>query len=57
MISYMSDIFVLPHFRGQEIKVSIDDFGNGYSSLSAMQDLAVNTVKIDRPFIQSKDET
>jgi len=53
----MSDIIVLPHFRGQEIKVSIDDFGNGYSSLSAMQDLAVNTVKIDRSFIQSKDET
>tara|TARA_R110002073_G_scaffold173800_3_gene330940 strand:- start:19002 stop:20951 length:1950 start_codon:yes stop_codon:yes gene_type:complete len=38
------------------VKVSIDDFGTGYSSLSAMQDLAVNLVKIDRSFI-NKIET
>jgi diguanylate cyclase (GGDEF)-like protein len=32
------------------IKVSIDDFGTEYSSLSVIQDLAANTIKIDRSF-------
>lgn len=33
------------------IQVSIDDFGTGFSSLSIMQDLAVNIIKIDKVFI------
>ncbi len=40
-------------YRG--VKVSIDDFGTGYSSLSAIQDLAVNVVKIDRSFVNRLD--
>jgi len=42
--------------QGKGIKVSIDDFGTGYSSLSAMQDLGVNTVKIDRSFINKLED-
>ncbi|WP_432459974.1 putative bifunctional diguanylate cyclase/phosphodiesterase [Agarivorans sp. QJM3NY_25] len=57
---FTSDIVLLSQqikdLQDKGIKVSIDDFGTGYSSLSIMQDLAVNTVKIDRSFV-SRMET
>ncbi|MFA3793104.1 putative bifunctional diguanylate cyclase/phosphodiesterase [Aliiglaciecola sp. SL4] len=37
------------------IKVSIDDFGTEYSSLSVIQDLSANKVKIDKAFVDSLD--
>lgn len=43
--------------QSRGIKVSIDDFGTEYSSLSVMQDLAVNIVKIDRSFIARLDSS
>ena len=39
------------------IKVSIDDFGSEYSSLSVMQDLAFNTVKIDKTFVDKLESS
>ncbi len=41
----------LPQLRAIGAKVSIDDFGIGYSSLSALADITADEIKIDRSFI------
>ncbi len=42
---------VLPMIRRLGISVSIDDFGVGYSSLSALAEITADEVKVDRSFI------
>lgn len=42
---------VLARLRAHGIRVAIDDFGSGYSSLSYLRDLAIDEVKLDRHFI------
>lgn len=38
------------------IKVSVDDFGTGFSSLALLQSLSADVVKIDRSFIHTIDK-
>ena len=42
--------------RARGIEIQIDDFGIGYSSLSYLQKLPVDTLKIDRSFVTCIDE-
>jgi c-di-GMP phosphodiesterase Gmr len=42
---------ILPMFRQLGVRISIDDFGIGYSSLSALADITADEIKIDRSFI------
>ncbi|SDR16468.1 diguanylate cyclase (GGDEF) domain-containing protein [Rhizobiales bacterium GAS113] len=42
---------VLPLLRAIGTRVSIDDFGVGYSSLSALADITADEIKVDRSFI------
>ncbi|MFC1670839.1 EAL domain-containing protein, partial [Spirochaetota bacterium] len=42
----------LQRLRDKGFSIAIDDFGTGYSSLSKLQDLPIDTIKIDRSFIE-----
>lgn len=43
----------LKHLRASGIEVSVDDFGSGYSSLNLLSKVAVDTVKLDKEFLDA----
>ena len=44
---------IIQQLSAMGIKISLDDFGTGYSSLSYLYQLPINSLKIDRSFINN----
>jgi EAL domain-containing protein (putative c-di-GMP-specific phosphodiesterase class I)/GGDEF domain-containing protein len=42
---------VLTRLKGVGVRIAIDDFGSGFSSLSELRKLPIDELKIDRPYV------
>ena len=40
-------------FHDRNIRISMDDFGSGYSSLNSLKDILFDEVKIDKHFLSA----
>jgi diguanylate cyclase (GGDEF)-like protein/PAS domain S-box-containing protein len=58
MMNFDESVIILDQLKTLGVNISIDDFGTGYSTLSYLKNLPLDTIKIDRSFIQeiSKSE-
>ena len=53
MESLDSSIDILKQLMNMGIRIALDDFGTGYSSLSYLRKIPINTLKIDKSFIDN----
>lgn len=57
MLDMANAVAELKRLRALGVKVAIDDYGTGYSSLTYLKNLPVNVLKIDRSFVQTLEHS
>ena len=53
MKNYRESLNVIYRLKETGISISLDDFGTGYSSLAQLKNLPIDSLKIDRSFIEA----
>jgi EAL domain-containing protein (putative c-di-GMP-specific phosphodiesterase class I) len=56
MADHRRAMSILGRLNKMGVTLTIDDFGTGYSSLAYLQELPVETVKIDKSFVMTMDK-
>ena len=51
MKSLDANVRILNELRNMGVRVALDDFGTGYSSLNYLRKIPINTLKVDKSFI------
>jgi diguanylate cyclase (GGDEF)-like protein/PAS domain S-box-containing protein len=51
MTQSAENIDMLAHLAGAGVQLAVDDFGTGYSSFAYLQKFPIDTIKIDRSFV------